>query len=71
MILKATPTGRPWGDKRDPVEKAITVQGCRCVVSECDVWNGPLEPGQHGEYFRIVELRTNERTQTWRAGGEE
>lgn len=65
MILKATPTGRKWGNKVNPVEKDLIVHGCRVRVEEYDIWDGPITADDRGQYFRAVFLKTKERTQTY------
>lgn len=42
MLIKAVPTGRQFGDKREPEQFSVVVQGVRMVGTVDDRWDGPL-----------------------------
>jgi hypothetical protein len=45
-LIKRVPTGRQWGNKLPETRKGDIVQN--------DVWEGPIEAGQTGEYHRLT-----------------
>lgn len=56
MILKVVATGRGWGNKLDATEKRVTIGGVDCLVKEFDAWEGPLEAGKQGQFYRFTSF---------------
>jgi hypothetical protein len=60
MLIKATPTGRQFGDKREPTASTVTVAGVKLIVHEYDTWDGPVpdsDPDQSKpQYWRMTEI---------------
>ena len=52
MILKLIATGRPWGNKVAPSISTPSIGGVKCIVTEQDIWEGPDNADQQGQYYR-------------------
>ena len=60
MLIKATPTGRQFGDKREPETGTTTIDGVKMTYTKSDAWDGPLpdsDPDQRTpQYWRVTIL---------------
>ena len=60
MLIKAVPTGRKFGDKRETQVSTVTVAGVKITVRESDSWDGPVpdsDPDQRTpQYWRMTWL---------------
>lgn len=54
MLIKAIATGRKWGDKRNPVEKTVVVEGVKLRLIEADTWSS----GDENSLNRSCYVRT-------------
>lgn len=50
--MRLVPTGRKWGDKRDPEKAKVKMAGASVVVHSQDFWEGPVEAHETGQYMR-------------------
>lgn len=56
-LIKAVPTGRQWGDKREEDISNITIAGVKCVVRVNDSWEGGIpDDGVIQQYWRMTWL---------------
>ena len=67
MLLQVIATGRKWGQKLDPSEKSLSINGVRCVVKEFDAWEGGDGKQEKQQFFRCtsIELATPIRDDRW------
>ena len=61
MIIKATPTGRQFGDKIEPKEYEAKIAGIRIPVREYDAWEGSVPDNDPSgqitpQYWRMVDV---------------
>jgi hypothetical protein len=56
ITLKILATGRRYGDKREADTRNLTINGVQISVVERDIWEGPVEAGEEGRYFRQTEI---------------
>lgn len=45
-LISKVPTGRDWGNKMPETRKG--------AITQNDVWEGPVEAGERGEYYRCT-----------------
>ena len=57
MLIKAVPTGRPFGSKIDGKISTVKVAGVVLTVREFDSWDGPVPEGdRRPQYWRMTTI---------------
>lgn len=55
-LISCIPTGRQWGDKREPKLERVTIAGVRHQCHSCDVWEGGDGEDQSQQYWRMTTI---------------
>ena len=56
FVLSRKSTGRRFGDKKPEATARLKLEGVAIKATAWDAWEGPIEPGDQGEYHRIVSV---------------
>jgi len=59
LTLRCVATGRKWGDKAPETVKKVSIAGVPCIIREFDTWDGPVEAGESGQYYRWSSIVTD------------